>query len=187
MSLPTHCEDCGKKLPSMFRRTRTGAICPPCSEKRQEKFKEDIKNWIENHRKKMNMQDIPFRVVEYCSQAFVNINNNTFGYNVPYEPTETKRIKISNLKDYGTTCGSVPNKFSSESIKFISKNTDVDFIIAEVVEEKTIQNMTIKWNETVEDKREEISDKFNDLVYGFGGSLRPDYMNYEGWDTFESE
>ena len=193
------------------------ALCARCKTIHFDESGKRVRTWMYLHREEMGMQDIPFDVVKYCSQSFHNINANTIGYDVPWNKVETQRIKIPSLSFYGTTCGANDNRFNGLTLRYLEAHSREDFIVAEVVYEAenpylaskdieelgrrrnvslsvqeleapmTLQNMAIRWKETDPITRESLSDRFRDLVYGFGGSIRPDYMDYDGWDTFESE
>ncbi len=146
------------------------------------------------HRDEINAKDIPIEVIKYCSQAFDDINTGKYGYGIGWTPTETRKIPIGPaLRKYGTICGGGGNRFSTEAIKFLVKHSNSEFVVAEVMLPDEIQNMAVRWKQPKDavvptiSYRDKLSDDFSDLVHDFDGSLRPDYSNYDGWDTFESE
>jgi hypothetical protein len=107
-------------------------------------------------------------------------------------------IKIQDLLKYGTMAGDFVNHFSKTAVKFITKHSDIDYVIAEVststdsLEKNKITNMCVKWKDI--ENLDNLSNTFSDLVDKcdlvdkFKGSLRPECMNnLNGWDLFESE
>ena len=201
MPSPTHCVDCGKKLKSMYRSMDDGDICDPCYWKRIERGKRGVKTWMYLHREEIGLVGIPIEVIEYCSQAFGSWSWDLkdVGYHIAYSPVETRKIPIGPaLLKYGTACGMIGNKFNIDAVKFLVDHSAEGFIVAEVELPDMICNMAVKWKDDNGEKvidgdgdlipeRDHWSYQFTDLVYGFGGSLRPDCVDYDGWDTFESE
>ena len=131
-----------------------------------------------------DFEDVPADVYDYCTQFA----------NDPFCPTQIKKIRIEDLREYSTSCGVVGNKpFDDKVIRFLKEHSDLEFVVVEVDQNNCIVNMAVKWKASYS-KREylKITNKFDHMILNNGGSLRAEEMIYEDknmqwWDLYESE
>ena len=177
MYLKYYCKDCGeligddtKELVIYYETENGEPICSNCYFKRidarQQKRDKKLKKIYS-----MGFRDIPFDVFKYCTQ---NI----------FQDTCVRKIPIDDLSKYSTACGVVGNKpFTKSVIQFLKRYCAKEYVLAELMNETEIINMAVCWK----DKPEKNSEKFADMVYANGGSLRPELEIEDGWDCYESE
>lgn len=177
-----YCDDCGKLLGSdgsgwSCHTEKDGKnVCWECHQLRYEQENLDEEKLLRKQQQKDGFGDIPYKTYWYCSHDNKEID------------THVERIPIDALKDYSTSCGSVPNSpFVPKVRDFIKAHSGKNFVIAEVYNgEKTIQSLAVHWKGN---KRTFYSntDKFSDMISDNEGSLRAEQCFEDGWDTYESE
>jgi hypothetical protein len=139
---------------------------------------------VEQFRKTIKLEEIPLRVVDYCTQSNPKVRDDVL------EGCETRieKIPISRLPDYGISCGVEGNRpFKPVAIAFLKKNSPADYVVAEINEDgDTIQNLAVRWKGS-KNEMNKNSEAFADIVNSNGGSLRPEQIFDEEWDCYESE
>jgi len=172
-----YCDKCGKFLGDdtkevvVYYETPNGKIfCTDCwFERIQNQDKKKLKKLQQVYAS--GFKDIPFDVFRYCAQSI-------------HSDTTVKKIPIDELSEYSTACGVVGNKpFTKSVIQFLKKHCNKEYVLAELMNETEILNMAVCWK----DRPKKNSEKFADMVYANGGSLRPELDIIDGWDTYESE
>lgn len=104
---------------------------------------------------------------------------------IRYLESRPKEVAIEDLADYSTMCGNVPNKpFTKEVTKFLKENAYDTAFIEECGEgTRTIGNMAIRWKKAPYRN----TNRFSEMIYDNGGSLRAEQWLKNGWDLYESE
>lgn len=127
--------------------------------------------------------DIPDGVISYCTQT------------VEEGDSKYKIIKIDDLKNYFTACGSNNRKcFTKRIIKFLKKHCSIDYVVAELnIDDDSIQNLAVKYKGSYTRQQYfDITNAFSEMIDNNDGSLRCEESEekdkkHRWWDCYESE
>jgi hypothetical protein len=143
------------------------------------KLRTERENYGKEFQKKHeDFASIPLRIIQYCGQENPQISADAM------MNSRTVKIKVGDLGEYRTACGTKNNRpFTPATITFLKERSPSDFVVAEVYG-KEIQNLSVQWNQK---DQEANSRKFAEMINANGGSLRPELVFEDGWDCYESE